>query len=106
MEQQVFTVRIEGFALPKNVKRKWEQGREAAASARNATLENLEIKLQAAEQRREVSIVQMGTRLGCFCVCDSNRALGVTAARVLDTNIKLFRHNLEILFNIIVQSWQ
>ncbi|KAL4517364.1 hypothetical protein Ndes2526B_g00584 [Nannochloris sp. 'desiccata'] len=53
MEQQVFCVRVEGFTLPKNVKRKWEQGREAAASARNTTLENLEIKLQAAEQRRE-----------------------------------------------------
>ena len=68
MEQQVFCVRIEGFELPKNVKRKWEQGREAAASARSATLENLEIKLQAAEQRREVSIVQHETRLGCFCL--------------------------------------
>jgi hypothetical protein len=87
MEQQVICVRIEGFTLPKNVKRKWEQGREAAASARNATLENLEIKLQAAEQRREVSILRKGTRLECFCICDSNRAWEVTVARVLETDI-------------------
>ena len=68
MEQQVFSVRIEGFTLPKNVKRKWEQGREAAASGRNATLENLEIKLQAAEQRREVSIVPERARCRGICI--------------------------------------
>lgn len=102
MEQQVFCVRVEGFTLPKNVKRKWEQGREAA-SVRNATLENLEIKLQAAEQRREVSILRKGTRLECFCICDSNGAEEVTIARVLETNIKPPICNLAYLSYIIVQ---
>ena len=47
-------MQVNGVKLSKAIKRKWEQAREAA-STRSITLENLEIKLQAAEQRREVS---------------------------------------------------
>jgi hypothetical protein len=74
MEEQAFCMRIEGFQIPKNVKRKWEQGKRDDSSARLTTLENLEIKLQAAEERRHVSIVREETTMASFCIWDSNRA--------------------------------
>ena len=51
----VFTVEVEkAVPLHPRVKRKWDKCGQL--SPRSATLENLEVKLQAAEQRREVGL--------------------------------------------------
>ena len=58
MEEHAFSVRVEASPLPISIKRKWVQARDAAET-RNASLENLEVKLQAAEQRREVRTTRL-----------------------------------------------
>lgn len=53
MATQVVRVKVEGTPLPTQVKRKWASNKENAAS-KTTTIQDIEMKLLAAGQRREV----------------------------------------------------
>lgn len=55
MRQGAFCVPLEAHPLPIAIKRKWAEAKDA--ETRSASLENIEFKLQAAEQRREVGLL-------------------------------------------------